>query len=231
MADKLLVLTKPNVCAVLERRKFQRRRIINRIPPHYVMGKKPQSYNPNDYAFLDQADPIGTYPTLAEPRFQVGDRAYVAEGYQIEQYTFRRNCVGGKYLADNKEFWTEVYQREYDLIKNRKFPLRPTPGRFMYKSLARIFLPIVEVRVERLQDISEEDAIAEGVQDVVTCGMDGWKYYMSGKHSKIIQATTVCKTAKRSFQSLWDLIHGKGAWDLNLWVEVDIWDEIIIKGE
>lgn len=129
--------------------------------------------------------------------WKVGDTIWVRESFQIEQYTFRRNCVGGKYLADNKEFWTEVYQREYDLIKNRKFPLRATSGRFMYKSLARIFLEITGLRDERVQSISKEDADAEGVV-VRNIGETYW----------------------RAFHTLWDSINsqrhnGIYAWDKN----------------
>lgn len=223
MADKPLVLTKPNVCATLERRKFQTRRIIKRIPPYYVMGKKPQSYGPNDYAFLDRADPISTYPTLAEPRFQVGDRAYVAEGYQLEQenlhaygvnkVTYVSHC--GKWLADNSHFDVELSEKEYDLWSKRKYPYRKTPGRFMYKSLVRIFLPIVEVRVERLQDISEDDIISEGCPEFTSLtGID-----------------ELYAARRWWWNERWNSIHGNGAGDLNPWVFVYRWDEIIIKGK
>ena len=136
---------------------------------------------------------------------KVGDTLWVREGYQIEQYSFRRNCVGGKYLADNKEFWTEVYLREYDLIKNRKFPLRATSGRFMYKSLARIFLEITNIRVERVQDIDAVEAEAEGMRRP--------KRLCPDRHDEYIL---------ERFQRLWDSINAKQGygWDKNSWVWV-----------
>ena len=129
-------------------------------------------------------------------QWQVGDTLRVKESYQIEQYTFRRNCVGGKYLADNKEFWTEVYQREYDLIKNRKFPLRATSGRFMYKSFARIFLEITNIRDERVQDISWRDCEAEGITLI---GDELVFNNQKQKHSLL----------RTKFKRLWDSLNAK----------------------
>lgn len=63
---------------------------------------------------------------------------------------------------------------------------------------SRISLEIEAVRVQRLQDISEYDAIAEGVS--------GW-----AKDER-------CETARDGFRVLWESIHGPGAWGANPWV-------------
>ena len=219
MADKPMVLTKPSVLATMEGRQTQDRRIINPQPielkplgPNGIMWPYKKGKAIPDMPGIDVVEPIN-------PRYQVGDRAYVAEGYQILRYSFRRNCVGGKYLADNKEFWTEVTQREYNLIKERKFPLRATSGRFMYRSLARTFMKITEVRAERLQEISEEDAKAEG------CGKEFEMNVAEFVHGKNIPEVTY----KLGFKHLWNSIHGDGAWGLNPWVWVYRWEEL--KGE
>ena len=209
MMDKPMVLTKENVLAVMEGRQTQDRRIINPQPielkplgPNGIMWPYKKGKAIPDMPGIDVVEPI-------KPRYQVGDRAYIAEGYQISQYSFRRNCVGGNYLADNKEFWTEVTQREYNLIKERKFPLRATSGRFMYKSLARTFKKIVEVRAERLQEITMKDIIAEGIKPTITKG--------------------VSKLSRKDFKALWNSLHSDGAWGLNPWVWVYRWEEL--KGE
>ena len=207
MSDKPLVLTKPNVCAVLERRKRMTRRIINPQPKVCPLEHRAPAY---PESILSHPDNFGGTLTKEQyvryARFQVGDRAYVKEDYQITESTL--NWVQGKYLADDKEFKVVLTSREHNLFIDRKFPYRKTLGRFMYKSLARIFLPIVEVRVKRVQNISKEDAKAEGV---------------------IVR--NIGETYWRAFKTLWNSIHGKGAWNRNDWVFVYRWDEIIIKGE
>jgi len=69
---------------------------------------------------------------------------------------------------------------------------------------SRITLRITDVRVERLQDISEDDARAEGCEPV------GW-----------IDETDVGMSSYREgFTRLWNTINGVGAWEANPWVWV-----------
>ena len=81
-----------------------------------------------------------------------------------------------------------------------------TPGRyrharFMPRWASRILLEITNVRVERLQDISEEDAIAEGAE-WAACGAP-----QIGSH-------------KAGYAQLWESINGAGSWEQNPWVWV-----------
>ena len=68
----------------------------------------------------------------------------------------------------------------------------------MTRWASRLTLEITEVRVQRLQDISEKDARSEGVTIVPN---DPFEW-----------------THRRLFQALWDSINGAGAWDSNPWV-------------
>jgi hypothetical protein len=70
------------------------------------------------------------------------------------------------------------------------------PSIFMPRKASRITLEIVGVRVERLQDISERDAIAEGVERDAMCGPCSW------------------------YQMIWEKINGKGSWAKNSFVWV-----------
>lgn len=88
------------------------------------------------------------------------------------------------------------------------------PSIHMPYEAARIFLKVTDVRVERLQDISEEDAIAEGVENYD----DGYfKWY--GKPPKGY-AVASAKGAINSFYSLWISINGEQSWNDNPWVWV-----------
>jgi len=103
------------------------------------------------------------------------------------------------------------------------------PSIHMFRKHSRILLEVVSVRVERLQDISEADAIAEGIEPnwcgdlkkgpngfggqgwVPDCG---WINYLSGP-----DGDEAC-TARESYQTLWESINGAGSWDANPWVWV-----------
>jgi hypothetical protein len=77
------------------------------------------------------------------------------------------------------------------------------PSIHMPRWASRITLRITDIRVERLQDISEDDARAEGCDPVVH--PDG---------------AVDCGTRKTTFAKLWNKINGPGAWEANPWVWV-----------
>lgn len=79
----------------------------------------------------------------------------------------------------------------------RGYPWRPSIH--MPRWASRILLEITAVRVERVQDISDEQALAEGV-DQTNTSIPGY--------------------ARQRFQDLWESINGAGSWDANPWVWV-----------
>lgn len=93
-----------------------------------------------------------------------------------------------------------------------------------------ITLKIKSVKVERLQDISEEDAIAEGIEEVVIPIFKHLKpYTKSWKWYKEDNFATYC--AKKSFGNFWNLTHKKqeDEWETNPWVFVYEFEVIRIK--
>jgi hypothetical protein len=89
---------------------------------------------------------------------------------------------------------------------------RKCPSIHMPLKVCRIFLRITDIRIERLQDITEEDAKAEGIEYIVSDMVNGYRYYGS-KPSSIIEAIT--NSPIESFRSLWESINGQGSWDAN----------------
>ena len=83
-------------------------------------------------------------------------------------------------------------------------------GRFMPRAASRLTLTVTDVRVERLQDISEEDAKAEGASfhDGRPIGHHGWRHDLKD----------VFSDARSSYAHLWESINGPGSWDANPWV-------------
>lgn len=133
--------------------------------------------------------------------------------------TFRRVCAGeikggdGKlrygiqYRADNFIHWNTRETKMSGGWKDTETPMQFQdvpwkPSIFMPRWASRITLEIMEVRVERLNEITEEDAMSEGVD---------WKDH----------AGLASKTAKKLFAQLWDSINGKKfPWSGSPWVWV-----------
>ena len=77
-------------------------------------------------------------------------------------------------------------------------------ARFMMRWMSRILREVTRVAVERLQDINDADAIAEGCP---------------GGHGSIPGYGYAAQPTEQ-FYSLWESIHGKGSWNANPWVWV-----------
>ncbi len=96
------------------------------------------------------------------------------------------------------------------------------PSIHMPKAAARIWLQITEIRVERLRDVTEEDAIAEGIKKTYPdLGFDCYLCRQKGHNS----FNNICNdggynSAILSFKSLWSSINGEESFDANPWVWV-----------
>lgn len=130
------------------------------------------------------------------PYGKAGDRLWVKE-------TFRENepPSGFIYRASEVEI-SYTYKTSWK------------PSIFMPRRASRITLEVAAVRVERLQEISDEDAIAEGIEWGVwdeKLGVEGWRMYLG-------VGTT--NAPRLSYRTLWESINGAGSWDANPWVWV-----------
>lgn len=97
---------------------------------------------------------------------------------------------------------------------------RGRPGIHMPRFVSRLTLTVTDVRVERVQDISEADAKAEGIKRVfiqVPCGNRVLDQRMFGVERGDPQADF---TARSRFSSLWDSLNAKRgyAWEDNPWI-------------
>lgn len=84
------------------------------------------------------------------------------------------------------------------------------PSIHMPRRLSRLTLYVTDVRVERLQDISEIDALAEGVSSLPI-------EETQGPHGETGRPPLGSAPSVR-YAQLWDAINGAGAWDANPWV-------------
>ena len=90
-------------------------------------------------------------------------------------------------------------------------PFKWTPAIHMPKAACRIWLEITDIKIERLKDISEEDAIAEGIYEIEYKGIS---FNFSGGNPTGYAKPT------GAFNALWESINGKDSWELNPWVWV-----------
>ena len=134
-------------------------------------------------------------------RYKVGDILYVRETWSIHECV---KCQAGMPALGGECKCEYVYRASYGATDFRR-----KPSIHMPKEAARIFLKVTDVRVERLQDITEEDAIAEGMSKTLVDGV-------------------VFISAKGNFHVFWDSLNIKRGygWDANPWVWVIEFEKI-----
>lgn len=200
MADRPILFSAPMVRALLDGRKTQTRRIL----------KLPKGYNVSDMAILD-GELFGHLPindpsrwgsnfyddgapfSITEiPSINVGDRLWVRES--IDNVSTREKVA---YKAD----WP-----------NDPTGLGWRPSIHMPRFASRLTLTVTDVRVQRLQDISEEDAIAEGITRISYGSTQQWANYPLGS------SAAGWTKPRTSYSTLWNSINGPGAWEENPWV-------------
>ena len=193
--------------AVTEGRKTMTRRIIK--APRTMEGKDVYGFSvikdPLNKAVIEvmALDADGAQINNIMPRYKVGEVVAVAQRYRdIMDYladSFIQPAPG--YLTDNPGYNNKMFVRA---------DLMPHQIRF------------TNVRAERLQDITEEDCLKEGVDK----GYLG--YYINGLKTKDWKKEShvekdgktyrLFPTPRKAFAALIDMIHGKGTWDSNPWV-------------
>lgn len=112
--------------------------------------------------------------------------------------------------AERDEDGPFVYAADGPQALQSRLASKWTPGIHMFRWASRITLEIAAVRVERLQDISEADALAEGVTPKCEPGCSGRLMEALGGFS--------FRPAASAYADLWEQINGAGSWDANPWV-------------
>jgi hypothetical protein len=199
-----ILFSTPMVQGLLEYRKTKTRRTkglekVNLNPNNWkfeAFGTNPDKENDKNLHAYFTVKGTETWMHLKCP-CNVGDVLWVRETW--------------KYSDDLKTpYWYKAdfekeYNQEYlDFIKGSW-----KPSIHMYKEACRIFLKVKSIRVERLQDISEEDAKAEGVIKEIN---EKWRNYLVPQ--------TYWSCAKFSFETLWISINGKDSMNKNPFVWV-----------
>jgi hypothetical protein len=196
MKERPILFNAPMVRALLAGTKTQTRRVVKPQPREgndITSGRGELAWQTGVGHFI-----VSTLPKAPKlfvercPYGRPGDRLWVRE-------TFTAFDVG---------FVTYRADFNSDPAEDRAHGIVWTPSIHMPRWASRILLEIVSVRVERLQDISEADAMAEGIT-VPNCGC-GWG----------LDGDLLSGTASGAYMLLWESINGHGSWDANPWVWV-----------
>jgi len=200
---KGIIFSASMVQAILDGRKSMTRRVIKGIFPEekHDLDYPPHKHDEGDFAYHFQTDADDYVEHRLKPRYQTGDILWVRETWADESGYFL-------YRADD----TSEVITDYNAIKWR-------PSIFMPREAARIFLKVTEVRVERVQDITNDDAREEGA---LTTGL-----------VNTIIRNTDGGIPRTQFHILWDSINAKRGygWDTNPWVWVYSFDRIDKESE
>jgi len=205
MKERPILFSAPMVRALLAGTKTQTRRVVKMKPHHQIEERDDGTPWPWMHDGERNAD-----SWLACPYGQPGDRLWVRETWQgpllqefeidadpdwhyashLHQYQNPEHC---EYAADGgpKPEYTDA-----DDVMRQGW----RPSIHMPRWASRITLEVTGVRVERLQGISEADAIAEGVRN--SLHLPGGRF------------------ARENFEHLWWTINGDGSWESNPWVWV-----------
>jgi hypothetical protein len=195
MTDRPLIFSDPMIRALLDGRKTQTRRIIRGVGNDNCMTlRKATTKRTGLRTHVIDAGNYGLLP------YTVGDRLWVRETWQPHSLYADR---APRNIPPSIVFY------KADGGHSPSLPWKP--GIHMPRWASRLTLVVTDVRVQRLQGISEADAIAEGL--VRGAGAAGWVWSAEGMPGDLWRACP-----RQTFSGLWNRINGLGAWDANPWV-------------
>lgn len=204
--EKPILFSTEMVKAILGGRKTMTRR---------TQGVEKVNENPDEYYFQSivyhaigeitfapkkpNSNPLNERIIKCKQRYHKDDILWIRETWQWE---------GNTNLKDIMPIGNFYYRANFEDDLNWNLPFKWKPSIHMPREAARIFLKVTNVRVERLEDISEADAIAEGVEP------REHKHFGKGYRSYILDdeediAWDFVKKAKDSFIGLWISINEK----------------------
>jgi hypothetical protein len=211
MRERPIIFNADMVRAVLDGRKTQTRRIM-RVQPE-VIPKEDEFGKPGFWIPFNAGKTMlrNEDMYIACPFGFKGDRLWVREAFRV--HSRATDVATLVYKASEQQSWTQQTHRVPIEKCNKPAVVdKWTPSIHMPRWASRITLEITGVRVERLQDISEQDAAAEGVPPAGGLLPDYPGTYLTPKGD--------FATAEVAFQRLWQSIYGDDNWQANPWVWV-----------
>jgi hypothetical protein len=193
MADYPILFSAPMVRAILAGHKTQTRRVLKPQPYELCEGEIPKQLH-----------------------ISVGDCLWVREAWRTHRSWDAdppRDIIPASpilYEADAVDLQSRIDAGKY------------RHARFMPRWVSRLTLTVTDVRVQRLQDISRDDAIEEGIVQTWGDFFDNppdWAIKSVNQHGSASGSHIYDnRTSVENYRELWNHINGPGAWDTNPWV-------------
>ncbi|EXX82077.1 hypothetical protein M568_09940 [Salmonella enterica subsp. enterica serovar Namur str. 05-2929] len=224
MKERGMIFNAEMVRAILEGRKTQTRRPVK---PQPELTER-SGFSWNGVVFGSGSDDRETNRNFAHvkcPFGKPGDRIWVRETFQGPLFDYEQMQ---SYLEDSSKFEKPEFcqyaadgkpaPEYYDADDNLHCGWRPSIH--MPRWASRILLEIIDVRVERLNSISESDATQEGMM-FSDYGVGRFGQQRPGHSWKPTNHTDEClPNARMAFANLWESIYGECSWRANPWVWV-----------
>jgi len=232
MKERPIIFSSPMVRAILDGRKSQTRRIVKKQISDihkfqgWIIGSTDKKRDGCASWGIGEGSLIYDLVVARCPYGQPGDRLWVRESYMPDPaddgtwaYTQYMGCKGSP-LSDIPMKFRRPENCIYRATWDGSELVGWKPSIHMPRWASRILLEVTNVRVERLHDISEEDAIAEGLKAITKDGKT-IKYGIPDRDGYPGNDDTGwdwCDwnvSPVSAYKMLWESINGQGSWDLN----------------
>lgn len=212
MSERPIIMRAESVRAILAGTKRMTRRIAKPQPRELV------EFMPGSWAI--PTDDPSSFEAIRHP-YTHGNRLWIRETWAdgaptSSGFVYRATAVEDD-SGERDGWWSDD---EFIAGKIRwRSPI------FMPRDASRITLEIADVRVERLQEISVQDARAEGLTTITKDGLS-WKYGIPDRDGLPGTDDTGWPwqawelDPRRAYRTLWEKLHGAGSWAANPWVWV-----------
>ena len=216
MAERPILMSAPMVRATLAGTKTQTRRVaVKTSRPDVVV---PTDFDKEECLLEIENKHSGRRVWKPCPYGRPGDRLWVREAwcpiYPQDPHYNGGHPIGIDYKASHSR--DSDQWRVMDDLGTRRWK----PSIHMPRWASRVLLEITAVRVEQLQDISEADSLAEGINCYPFRPDDGFPVCDGYTHKQDDGTCGLWPTAREAYKDLWEQINGAGKWDTNPWVWV-----------
>lgn len=222
MKEHGILYSAPMVRALLDGTKTQTRRLLYTQTRHFSRATTYTRRLENGFTGIclptPQENPGGPYWTVSKwANVQPGDRLWARETWMPDpprDGTWPSTVYDGCKPRDMSLIPERFHDPKYCLYRATWEGEQLhgwTPAIHMFRWASRIIREVTQMRVERLQDISQTDALAEGIRPYTSPLR--WVRYLDA-----ITGEPVHNSARDAYFALWEALHGPGSVDANPWL-------------